>query len=574
MRVPLVGGLRRSEEEPTDAPEAAPGEPLCAWISDSVLIGVGPPPPAADGARPLRHERGDERPGPEAAAAVYAMQVSAEGMPPGLTDLATLLRERVALWTPGDRRGLLDFLASLGDEFGLSPSLVEGLHQAREALRERRPESVTDPRLDHAVRLDRVQRLDDHRFFVSGRLSTPGEGRPKLTIVTPEGESIELRSHLLPLDRGRGSEGVAGGDGFVCFVETRFPSRRAQGWTIELDGSGGGVEATAAVAGGEPWESRPAIVANVLIDAPERERLIAEHVHQALSWLHLSTHQGAEVAGDDQLGDRPEQPSTSIVVPVGSAIDLIEHQIVAFVDDPDLAGCELIYVLDSPAQATLATALARELHALYRLPLRLVVPDRPCGPATAVDLAARTAAGERLLLLDPDVIPSRHGWLGRMQRFYEATPSIGALTPKLLHEDEAIRHAGFTYERRPEAPGWARRAPFRGLHSSFAAANVTRPVPAASLACMMIDARLLHSVGGLEWVYAGDGFLDTDLCLRLAQAGRSTWYLPVVEMYQLEESRSWAGPAVEAYDAWVHQRLHGERIEALIDEGVEAHRSA
>ena len=65
----------------------------------------------------------------------------------------------------------------------------------------------------------------------------------------------------------------------------------------------------------------------------------------------------------------------------------------------------------------------------------------------------------------------------------------------------------------------------------------------------------------------GGGFLDTDLCLRLAQAGRSTWYLPAVEMYQLEESRSWAGPAVEAYDAWLHARLHGEGIEGLIDGG-------
>ena len=174
-----------------------------------------------------------------------------------------------------------------------------------------------------------MHRLDDHRFFVSGRLSTPDEGRPELTIVTPEGESIELGERLLTF----GGKGDGGGDGFVCFVETRFPSQRAQGWTPRSAGPGGGVEANAGVTGGDPWEFRQAIVSNVLIDA-ERERLIADHVHPALSWLHLVVHQGTDVGTEEQLGTRPEQPSTSIIVPVGSAIDLIEHQIVAFVTTP------------------------------------------------------------------------------------------------------------------------------------------------------------------------------------------------------------------------------------------------
>jgi hypothetical protein len=81
---------------------------------------------------------------------------------------------------------------------------------------------------------------------------------------------------------------------------------------------------------------------------------------------------------------------------------------------------------------------------------------------------------------------------------------------------------------------------------------------------MMIGAALLDSVGGLEWLYMGAGLTDMDLCLRLTEAGRTNWYLPAVEMYQLEESMSWSGPGVETYDTWLHQRLQGERIERAI----------
>ena len=61
---------------------------------------------------------------------------------------------------------------------------------------------------------------------------------------------------------------------------------------------------------------------------------------------------------------------------------------------------------------------------------------------------------------------------------------------------------------------------FKGLHRTFPAANVARPVPAVSGACMMIDRALYEELGGLSGKYVRGDYEDSDLCLRLIENGR------------------------------------------------------
>jgi GT2 family glycosyltransferase len=170
------------------------------------------------------------------------------------------------------------------------------------------------------------------------------------------------------------------------------------------------------------------------------------------------------------------------------------------------------------------------------------------------------------VLLNSDVIPDSPGWVSSLSHFYDATPSIGALGPKLLYEDGSLQHAGLYFDRGPDATLWTNLHYFKGLDSDFAPANVTRPVPAVTGACLMIERALWDDVGGLNCAYVQGGYEDSDLCLRLLEAGRDNWYLPHVELHHLEDQSfpSEARRNATAYNTWLQTHLWGDRIERIM----------
>ena len=110
------------------------------------------------------------------------------------------------------------------------------------------------------------------------------------------------------------------------------------------------------------------------------------------------------------------------------------------------------------------------------------------GFAGANNAGVGLARGRLLLLLNSDVLPDRPGWLGTMREFYDATPDIGALGPKLLYEDDSIQHAGMYFYQPARLADVGRRPLLQGHAPQPARRPTSRaPVPAVSGACMMID---------------------------------------------------------------------------------------
>jgi O-antigen biosynthesis protein len=166
-------------------------------------------------------------------------------------------------------------------------------------------------------------------------------------------------------------------------------------------------------------------------------------------------------------------------------------------------------------------------------------------------------------------LPAGPGWLGKMQAFYEATPNIGALGAKLLYEDDSLQHAGLYFEVASEGPtagSWANMHYYKGLHKDLPAANVARPVPAVTAACLLIEKDLYERVGGLPDVYVQGDYEDSELCLRLLADGRENWYLPAAELYHLEGSSYSQGERgiTGTYNRWLQTRRWGQAIEDLM----------
>jgi O-antigen biosynthesis protein len=299
------------------------------------------------------------------------------------------------------------------------------------------------------------------------------------------------------------------------------------------------------------------------------EELMSNHIFPAVQRLQERARESVAVASVTEHGDLPESPTVSIVVPLYQRIDLVEHQLLQFNRDPEIQAQDLIYVLDSPELESQMADQARQFADLYGVPFRVVTMAENAGFGAATNAGASVARGRLLLLMNSDVLPAEPGWLGRMQAFHDATPNIGALGPKLLYEDDSLQHAGLYFERLREGPtagSWANMHYFKGLHKDLPAANVARPVPAVTAACLMIEKELYERVEGLPDVYAQGDFEDSELCLRLLEAGRENWYLPSEELYHLEGSSY--SPAERgitgSYNHWLQTHRWGQAIEDVM----------
>jgi GT2 family glycosyltransferase len=470
------------------------------------------------------------------------------------------------------RTDVTAFLASVLD---LVPpeeraKLSDQLFEFRQALRERLPAMSVTANAELAAHVDRLLAIDDRSFFLEGWAYSAGGEVERLSAVSPEGGRAEIAGRVVRVPRSDVADFFAsrGSDpstkyGMLCFFELESPSLRREGWILEIaDQRGRAFELNAPEVIHDPVVVRNTLLAAPPLDQPLDEDLIANHLHPAVTRAQRRAGGDPVVVSIEQFGTPPENADVSIVVPIYRRVDHVESQLAALADDPDVMASDLVYVLDSPEQAEELRLRAADLFPLYRVPLRTVVLQKNTGFAGACNAGAGIARGRLLLLLNSDVLPDRQGWLGTMRDFYDATPNIGALGPKLMYEDDSIQHAGMHYRQLPGSHLWVDAHYYKGMHRSLSAANVARRVPLVSGACLMVNRALYERLDGLPTVYVQGDYEDAEFCLRLIDEGLDNWYLPDAELYHLE-GQSYAAEArrpLNRYNMWLHNDRCAQRI--------------
>jgi GT2 family glycosyltransferase len=475
----------------------------------------------------------------------------------------------------GGRALIRELLQGAGPELEGHDGLrvAKSLHAIRDAARgELRP-----PAGEHgaalAVNVDRIDAIDERTFWTFGWVNDPRGLIESMEAVSPEGQRVELLESAFRYERPDVAElhAAAGGfgqrHGFHRYFELPYPSRLRAGWRVELTDAAGDeyqVNAPPEMTDNPP-ETRITILREFATDRPGKDDFRTRLAHPALERLQRRLRRTVAIDGVDEFGDPPESPAVTVIVPLYKRIDFVEHQLAQFGRDRDFAGADLVYVLDSPELAPELARLAAPLHELHGIPFRVARTSRNAGYATANNLAAELARADTLLLLNSDVIPAEPGWLTRLHQFHQATIDIGALGPKLLFEDETLQHAGMYFERLGESGLWANRHYFKGFSRTIAGANVTRPVPAVTGACMMVGRDLYEELGGLSDSYVEGGYEDSDFCVRLIEAGRHNWYLAEVELFHLEaQSYRTEFRMADVYNAWLQTHLWDQRIEDVM----------
>jgi GT2 family glycosyltransferase len=498
-----------------------------------------------------------------------------------VTDLNAVLRDGLSGLHPAAARQVLEFISAAPSAHGLSGErdlvLSSRLSILRKALRPALPAVVIEGKQPLCGNVDALVPIDHRCFFTTGWLRDGEAAITRLTAVTPEGEHVELLDQLFRHELqqfGMFAEGpyreAADAMRFIAYFEASRPSRLRQPWVLEVhDETGRAVEMYALPDVDNVPAARARILRSIPAEALPDEKLMSRHVFPAIDRLQERARESVQVASETDYGHPSESPTVSIIVPVYKRIDLVEHQLLQFDRDPEVQAEELIYVLDSPELKNDLADRARRLSQLYRVPFRVVTMAQNVGFGPATNVGASKAHGRLLLLLNSDVIPSEPGWLGKMCAFYDATPAIGALGPKLLYEDDSLQHAGLYFEMSQEGPtagSWMNMHYFKGLHKDLPAANVPRAVPAVTAACLLIDKELYYSVGGLPYVYVQGDYEDSELCLRLLEAGRENWYLPTAELYHLEAASY--EPAerriTDSYNRWLQTNRYGHAIESAL----------
>lgn len=306
-------------------------------------------------------------------------------------------------------------------------------------------------------------------------------------------------------------------------------------------------------------------VTKIVPSTEASEELLHQCLAPAAGVLQQQCMQQVAVKEVYEFGPRIDKPKVSLSIPLYQRLDFLKVQMATLANDADMRDCELIYVLDSPWQEAELREFLREYAHLYQLCVKMVVMKRNSGYAAASNMGTLFARGDYIVLLNSDVFPAKKGWVSDMVALMQKNKQIGALSPKLIYEDESLQHAGMFFAK-TTYPDWINLHYYKGYPSGYAAANETRMVPAVTGACLMMKKEVWEDIGRLSVDYIIGDFEDSDLCLRCIDQGLQNWYYADSALYHLERQSVPLNSSYAESLAWrLNARRHTERWGGLIE---------
>jgi GT2 family glycosyltransferase len=224
-------------------------------------------------------------------------------------------------------------------------------------------------------------------------------------------------------------------------------------------------------------------------------------------------------------------PKVSILIPFRDQRDLLERCVTSIFSKTSYKNFEVILVNNGSSDSATLELLDR----LKSAPgIRIIDDDRPFNYSRLNNLAAVTADGEYLCLLNNDTEVITEGWLDEMLSF-ACVPEVGCVGALLLYPNRTIQHAGVVlgiggvaghvFLRHAENdPGYFGRL--------LAASNYS----AVTGACMMLRRSTFFEVGGLDAQDLTIAFNDIDLCIKVQARGYRNVVTPFAKLIHLESA--------------------------------------
>ncbi len=258
----------------------------------------------------------------------------------------------------------------------------------------------------------------------------------------------------------------------------------------------------------------------------------------------------------ERFGSHARRFRASVVVCLYGRPEYLFLQAALFSAGPDAAEYEYVYVSNSPELTEQLQREARLAAQIYGLAFTLVFLPGNAGFGAANNVAVRHAASDRVVILNPDVVPRTPDWARHHAGLLDGLPAAQTdlFGVPLFYDDGALMHAGMFFDTdvglsvRPD--GITRQELLRvehygkGAPPDYPALRRPRAVPAVTGAFMSASRPWFERLGGFSEEYVYGHYEDADLCLKAWQAGGQVW-LHDLPFWHLEGKGSTRLPAHE-----------------------------
>jgi GT2 family glycosyltransferase len=218
------------------------------------------------------------------------------------------------------------------------------------------------------------------------------------------------------------------------------------------------------------------------------------------------------------------QPKVSIFIPTKNNRELLQRCIDSIKKNTNYKNIEII-IINNPALPT-EIYFDPKLEKYYDdIPHKVVNYEGNFNFSKMNNVAVKESAGDLLLFLNDDtkILPKSKDWLDEMVSIL-LQDDVGVVGPKLVFGDDTIQHAGMTFLKTGAGfhPFMKLDEDAKGYHNF---ANIMKECSAVTGACLLTTRDIFEQIGEFDEdfdVYYG----DSDLCLKIRQAGYKVVYTP------------------------------------------------
>jgi GT2 family glycosyltransferase len=218
------------------------------------------------------------------------------------------------------------------------------------------------------------------------------------------------------------------------------------------------------------------------------------------------------------------RPTASIVIPVHNRATITQQCLDALLTEPeDEIDRQLVVVDDG------STDMTPSLLDTYRDRVLVIRNETALGFAGACNAGVAAAAGEFLVLLNNDTVPTA-GWLSALVNYAVQHPAAAVVGAKLLFPNDTVQHAGVVIGLN-SLPHHI----YAGFPADHPATSVSRQFQIVTAACTLFRRGPWQELGGLDMAFR-NGWEDVDYCLRAGEAGHEIHYCAESVVYHLESA--------------------------------------
>lgn len=200
------------------------------------------------------------------------------------------------------------------------------------------------------------------------------------------------------------------------------------------------------------------------------------------------------------------KPKISLVIPTYNRSDLVLNLLKSISKIRKESEIEIIVVDDGSEDDQFQTLKEIKGVHVYHL-------NENVGYTLATNFGASKAIGEYILLLNNDTILLPTTIL-RLENYLDTNPDVWGVAPKILWQDLTIQEFGSYTDLEGNAVNLG-----VGFGREHPQMKFTREAVYASAACLLIRARIWNLLEGFDETFAPAYYEDSDLCLRIWQAG-------------------------------------------------------